>query len=408
MSATGKPLSIYIHIPFCIKKCLYCDFLSAPAPKEEQHRYMRALLREIEEESAVYKDRIIKTVFIGGGTPSVLCGEEILQITDTLRKHYTLDEACEISMEVNPGTVTKEKAAFWKRAGVNRISMGLQSANDKELQALGRIHNSSDFYESYRILVKTGFNNINIDLMSAIPYQTMESYRQTLRAVTELEPAPVHISAYSLIIEEETPFYDNCPELPDEDCEREMYKITDDILSDLGYVRYEISNYAKPGYECKHNQVYWKRGDYAGFGIGSASLVDNVRFHNCRDIKSYMERYEEAEKECEEATKAFRKISGAGVPDEQKSVKEEIQKLTVSEQMEEFMFLGLRMMQGISYREFSDCFGKEVDLVYPGVVDRFTAMGLLERMKEGEDERIALTRKGIDVSNYVMAEFLLS
>lgn len=390
MPANRKPLSIYIHIPFCVRKCLYCDFLSGPADAGMRKRYIDALLTEIEEESDSYVNYEAVTVFIGGGTPSVLEGEEILRIMEVLRDNYAFGSECEISMEVNPGTVTKEKAVLWKKAGINRISIGLQSANDRELQALGRIHNSHDFFETYKILIKSGFSNVNIDLMSAIPYQTLESYRKTLQMVTSLEPSPVHISAYSLIIEEGTPFYEECPALPEEDTEREMYKITDEILSAMGYGRYEISNYAKPGYECRHNKVYWQRGDYVGFGIGSASLIDNVRFHNCRELESYVNHYERC-----------------GVSDKL-SVKEEIQKLTLEEQMEEFMFLGLRMMCGVSRRAFELCFHKKMDEVYPGIVDKYVKLGMLVRICDGDDERIALTEQGVDVSNMIMAEFLLS
>lgn len=369
---------------------MYCDFLSGPADAGTRKQYVEALLKEIKEESHSYVNREVITVFIGGGTPSVLAGEEILRIMDALRENYVFGSGCEISMEVNPGTVTEEKAVLWKRAGINRISIGLQSADDRELQALGRIHNSHDFLETYEMLIKSGFSNINVDLMSAIPYQTLESYRQTLQKVTSLEPPPVHISAYSLIIEEGTPFYEECRGLPEEDIEREMYKITDDILSALGYGRYEISNYAKSGYECRHNKVYWQRGDYVGFGIGSASLIDNVRFHNCRDIVSYVNFYN------------GRELT------ERTSVKEDIQKLTIEEQMEEFMFLGLRMMQGVSVQAFEAWFGKHMDEVYPGIIDRFIDLGMLVRGYDGEEERIALTKQGIDVSNVVMAEFLLS
>ena len=388
-----KTLSIYIHIPFCVKKCLYCDFLSASAGEEEQQRYLSALLKEISEECMSYVNCQVSTVFIGGGTPSVLPGEAIIQIMQTLRESYEFREDCEISMEVNPGTVTKEKAMLWKKAGINRISIGLQSAVDAELQALGRIHNISDFMSTYELIVKTGFNNINVDLMSAIPFQTIESYRETLKLVTGLKPCPNHISAYSLIIEEGTPFYEAQEKLvlPDEDTEREMYKITDEFLSGCGYDRYEISNYARPGYECRHNQVYWRRGDYVGFGLGSASMVNNVRFHNCSDIESYVNHYESGDTHCHAA-----------------SVKEDVHKLTVEEQMEEFMFLGLRMMEGVSDRRFVESFGRTIDEVYPGVVDKFVNMGLLFREKFGEDERIALTGEGIHVSNRIMAEFLLS
>lgn len=400
MSDAKKPLSVYIHIPFCVRKCLYCDFLSAPAKEEEQRKYVQALLLEIKEESGSYANYTVKTVFIGGGTTSVLPGEEIGRILDTLRENYDLSSDCEISMEVNPGTVTEENAVIWKRAGINRISIGLQSAIDEELQALGRIHNSSDFFETYNLLIKTGFNNLNIDLMSAIPQQTLESYQKTLKLVTDLKPQPVHISAYSLIIEEGTPFYETEPEVPDEDCEREMYRITDDILSGLGYERYEISNYAKPGYECRHNQVYWRRGDYVGFGLGSASLVANVRFHNCRDMESYVNHY--SGQPVEKEAKAMDRR------EESCSVKEEMQQLSVEEQMEEFMFLGLRMMKGVSLSQFERCFGKTIEQVYPGIADRFVGMGLLHRREVDGEEWIALTKEGIDVSNRIMAEFLLS
>lgn len=379
-----KELSIYIHIPFCIRKCLYCDFLSAASDEKEMEQYVKALCWEIAQESKSYVNYNVPTIFIGGGTPSILPGEWIEQILRTVHEHYRIEQNCEISMEANPGTITREKLECWHRAGVNRLSIGLQSAIDHELITLGRIHSSRDFFQSYEMAVKSGFNNINVDLMSAIPGQSLESYQETLRRITALNPPPAHISAYSLIIEEGTPFYENTPELPDEDCEREMYKITNDILSAQGYVQYEISNYAKPGYQCRHNQVYWRRGNYVGFGIGAASMVDNVRFNNTRDMKSYLNR--------------------CG------TVKENIQKLSVQEQMEEFMFLGLRMMNGVSEEEFLKTFGSTIEQIYPGIVEDFCQKGLLKRdIEQGTGEhRIFLTRYGIDVSNIVMAEFLLT
>lgn len=309
--------------------------------------------------------------------------DQTMGIMNALYENYQLEEDCEISMEVNPGTCSRERADAWKHSGINRISIGLQSVNDEELKALGRIHSADDFYQTYEYLVKTGFNNINIDLMTAIPGQTMESCCRTIQAVTALKPAPVHISAYSLIIEEGTPFFENTPVLPDEDTEREMYKITNDMLFESGYDRYEISNYAKSGFKCRHNQVYWQRGNYAGFGIGAASLVENVRFSNGRDLKRYLE---------------------------EGPVKENRQELSRQEQMEEFMFLGLRMTRGIKEREFQKLFGRTVDQIYPGIVDKYVKNGLLQRTfdkSEGE-ERIALTDRGIDVSNVVMADFLLT
>ncbi|MBD5474202.1 MAG: oxygen-independent coproporphyrinogen III oxidase [Lachnospiraceae bacterium] len=383
MNLAEKELSIYVHIPFCVQKCLYCDFLSAPASKEVRRHYVDRLIREIKGESESYVNYKVKTIFLGGGTPSLLEPAQIAGIMNSIHENYSLEKDCEITIEVNPGTCSKERADAWRNAGINRVSIGLQSLEDMELKALGRIHSADEFYETYEEVVKTGFNNINIDLMTAIPGQTMESCCKTLRAVTTLNPAPVHISAYSLIIEEETPFFENTPVLPDEDTEREMYKITNDILFKSGYQRYEISNYAKPGFECRHNEVYWQRGNYAGFGIGAASLVENVRFTNGRDLKRYLE-------------------NGP--------VKENRQELSQEEQMEEFMFLGLRMMQGVSEKKFQRLFGRTIDQVYPGIVDKHIKNGLLQRffyLLERE-ERIMLTDRGIDVSNVVMADFLLT
>ena len=384
-----KKLAIYIHIPFCVRKCLYCDFLSAPASDETKEQYVQALCREIREERKSYVNYKIETIFLGGGTPSLLSGEQLDRILGTVFDAYQVADDCEISMEVNPGTVTKEKLKAYKRAGVNRLSIGMQSAVEEELQSLGRIHSSEDAFDTYDLAVKTGFNNINIDLMSAIPGQTKESWKESLKRILDLEPAPAHVSAYSLIIEEGTPFFENTPTLPDEDTEREMYKITNDILSEAGYLRYEISNYAKPGFACRHNCTYWERGSYAGFGIGAASLVEQVRFSNTRNLKDYLGKY----------------LKNATV-----AIKENRQELSVEEQMEEFMFLGLRMMRGVSAGKFSDLFGKTIEQVYPGIVEKYCRQGLLQKIPEqGSGEvRIALTERGIDVSNVIMADFLLT
>lgn len=384
-----KKLAIYIHIPFCVRKCLYCDFLSAPASDETREQYVQALCREIREERKSYVNYKIETIFLGGGTPSLLSGEQLDRILGTVFDAYQVADDCEISMEVNPGTVTKEKLKAYKRAGVNRLSIGMQSAVEEELQSLGRIHSSEDAFDTYELAIKTGFNNINIDLMSAIPGQTKESWKESLKRILDLEPAPAHVSAYSLIIEEGTSFFENTPALPDEDTEREMYKITNDILSEAGYLRYEISNYAKPGFACRHNCTYWERGSYAGFGIGAASLVEQVRFSNTRNLKDYLGKY----------------LKNATV-----AIKENRQELSVEEQMEEFMFLGLRMMRGVSAGKFSDLFGRTIDQVYPGIVEKYCRQGLLQKIPEqGSGEvRIALTERGIDVSNVIMADFLLT
>lgn len=394
MKTKGKPLSIYLHIPFCARKCLYCDFLSAPADDVTKARYVESLITEIKAEAPKYEAYEVRTVFIGGGTPSILPAEAIAGIMDTLKEQFYFAKEAEITIEVNPGSAEAEKLLAYYRSGINRLSIGLQSSHDRELQQLGRIHTYQDFLRTYQDAVKSGFNNINIDLMSAIPGQTTESYRETLRQILHLSPMPAHISAYSLIIEEGTPFYENTPELPDEDADREMYKITDDMLKESGLERYEISNYARKGYACKHNKVYWRRGDYVGFGIGAASLVDNVRFHNDDDISAYIAGWE-----------AY-KQNILGKPD----ILRDVQPLTIPEQMEEYMFLGLRLTEGISLKEFEDAFGKSIYEVYPDVIDKLVNQGLLIKKigADGQTDRLALSSFGLDVSNVVMAEFLFS
>ena len=386
MMKNDKPenISVYIHIPFCVRKCLYCDFLSGPASEASRKAYINALCEEIRSEAYKYEGFRVVSVFIGGGTPSVIDAEDIRRVLNTLRQSYRMEAECEITIEVNPGTVTEDKLRIYRESGINRLSIGLQSARNSELKALGRIHSYEDFLDTYEKAVKIGFSNINVDLMSAIPEQTLSSYRETLNRVLQLTPQPVHISAYSLIVEEGTPFYENTPKLPDEDTEREMYKITREILEKAGFHRYEISNYAKTGYECFHNKVYWTRGNYVGFGIGSASLVKNRRFHNITELESYVNHTKEY------AT--------------------DIQSLTIEEQMEEFMFLGLRMMKGVSEQEFYGNYHQRFEQVFPGVIAKYVELGLLAtEVIDGTDFlQVKLTLQGIDVSNTVMADFLLT
>lgn len=450
-------LSLYLHIPFCVRKCLYCDFLSGPQSADVQEQYVEALCREIQETSPEYREFQVVSVFIGGGTPSVLQPEQTVRIMETVKHCFVLTDTCEISMEMNPGTVTPEKMRAYYACGINRISIGLQSANDKELKALGRIHTYADFLKAYEMAVEAGFTNINVDLMSAIPEQTMDSYQETLQKVLALQPQPAHISAYSLIVEEGTPFYEQELNLPDEDTERRMYEITDDILRKAGYHRYEISNYAKEGKECFHNKVYWQRGNYLGLGIGSASLIRNVRFHNVRDILSYVNlmwggneqssvRKGNIEKDCVEESNTGKSNTGKNniekndmesgnaacsdknINERLKKIREEVQELPVEEQMEEFMFLGLRMMEGVSERKFYENFGRRFEEVFPGVIEKHEKLGLLEVTGEEEGKmreesgsmekcqenqqgkpfvRLRLTSHGIDVSNQVFVDFML-
>lgn len=393
-----EELSLYIHIPFCVRKCGYCDFLSAPADEKARDRYVQALLMEIERyQGTETADRKIKTLYIGGGTPSILSVDQLDCIMQKIKYTFNFCDDIEASMEMNPGTASKEKCRALYQMGINRLSIGLQSTNDMELKTLGRIHSYEDFINTYTWCREAGFQNINVDLMAALPYQIVESYTTGLRKIIRL--APEHISAYSLILEEGTPFYQKynsgCYPLPDEEQERLMYRETEQILAQAGYERYEISNYAKKGYACRHNLVYWQGGDYLGLGLGSSSYMDGVRFHNTTDFNTYVNQ-------------------GAYVEDREE--------LSVQAKMEEFMFLGLRVMAGVSGTEFEKRFGKTMEDVYGDVLRKHEEEGLLQidRKEDRKEaaaaepakgktniEKVMLTTKGVDVSNYVFADFLL-
>ena len=382
-----KELELYLHIPFCVKKCNYCDFLSAPAEEETRAAYVDALLEEIRgfDEPEDYE---VVTVFFGGGTPSILPGQEIFRIMEALREKFSFRKGAEITLEANPGTVDKEKLVCYKKAGINRLSFGLQSADAEELKKLGRIHTWEKFQESFQLAREAGFSNINVDLMSALPGQTKESWEKTLRQVLALQPE--HISAYSLIIEEGTLFYQlyekdverrdagEEPELlPSEEEERAMYEATGRILKEQGYLHYEISNYAKPGRECRHNLGYWQRRDYLGFGLGAATLLNPVRYKNTEDLEAYL---------------------GGDFS------KKEFFVLTKDNQIEETMFLGLRVLEGVSKEKFREQFSCELRVVYRKELEKLEQEGLLEE----EGDFVRLTSRGIDLSNPVLAEFLLS
>ena len=379
----NKPLELYFHIPFCVRKCLYCDFLSAAHDNDVQDAYMEALLTEVVGRAKECAEYEVQTIFIGGGTPSVVDTVWIEKLLAAVREHYCMAEDAEISMEVNPGTVDLDKLLHYRNAGVNRLSIGLQSVSDEELKVLGRIHTFSQFLDAYAWAAEAGFDNCNVDIMAALPGQTMESYRETLKKVLSLNPPPKHISAYSLIVEEGTPFAELNEQkklcLPEEETEREMYWDTHKRLLEAGYEHYEISNYAMPGYACRHNIGYWKRRDYLGFGIGAASLLENRRFSN----ESNLEKYTEEPLNC----------------------RQEAVSLTVKEQMEEFMFLGLRMRSGICVKEFEEEFGESLREIYGFVIDKNIRDGLLHMSEDSA--YLALTDRGIDISNYVLAQFLL-
>lgn len=415
-----RELELYIHIPFCARKCAYCDFLSFAAPERVYRDYMDKLLEEICGQGPNFQEYRVSTIFVGGGTPSILPADLIMELFATLSENFDISPDAEITMEANPGTLTMEKLEVYRQSGINRLSIGLQSADDKELKYLGRIHSYDSFLKSFQRARQAGFKNINVDLMSALPGQDVHSWKNTLKKVMMLKPE--HISAYSLIIEEGTPFYERfgepqgkqssvvceesdadrggalpapktaaeiaaraavmtLPDLPDEDTDREMYHLTKEMMAAHGYDRYEISNYAKKGYECRHNIGYWTGVEYLGLGLGASSYTYGYRYHNTENLQEYLSLnlYE----------------GGAAARD--------IEELSLEDKMEEFMFVGLRMMKGVSGSEFLERFGQNMWNVYGDALKKLEQQGLIEV----DAPMVRLTELGIDVSNVVLSEFLL-
>ena len=379
-----KRLGIYVHIPFCAKKCNYCDFYSLASGEDEKKAYVEALKREIREVSKNVNDEYrVYTIYFGGGTPSIIKAEYIKEILDEIRSGFKLyedDFFPEITIECNPKTVDMEKLSIYREADINRISLGLQSTDNDELKLLGRIHTYEDFLESYEMVRKSGFKNVNIDLMSAIPNQKIKTYEKSLNEIIRLNPE--HISSYSLIIEEGTPFFkkysENAPlfkDLPSEDEDRKMYTLTSEKLGKAGYERYEISNYAKKGFYSRHNTSYWDRVPYLGFGVGASSFFEDERYKNKANLKEYIEK--------------------AGKED----IREEITKLSLNDAMSEFMFLGLRKTAGVSKNEFKKNFTFSVEKIFGKIIEKHVKNKLL--LDDGEFLR--LTDRGLDISNYVIS-----
>lgn len=373
-----EEISLYIHIPFCKQKCLYCDFPSYGGKDNLIEDYVDALCKELKEKGRGYK---IRSIFIGGGTPSHLPEiqlEKLLKVIKTLDFH----ENIEYSVECNPGSITKEKLNIMKDNYVNRISMGLQSTDNSLLKGIGRIHSFEVFKENYNLAREVGFKNINIDLMFALPNQSLKQWKKTLNDIVDLKPE--HISAYSLIVEEGTPFYSlyekKLLNLPTEDEEREMSEMTLEILKRNGYQQYEISNYALKEKECYHNKIYWKCKNYLGVGVSASSYINGIRLKNIDSIEDYIQNVKKGEGVIEE------KIVNS-----------------IEDNMEEFMFMGLRMIKGVSEKDFLKRFNKSIDEVYGRIIEKNIKIGLIKR----ENERIFLTAKGIEVSNAVMSEFIL-
>ncbi len=371
---------LYIHIPFCVKKCLYCDFLSFPADEKTKEKYIEALCDELLYIGSERCDKPLRSVFIGGGTPSVLPAEHMVRVMNVVKERFTLEDDAEITIECNPGTLDEEKLTAYRACGINRLSIGLQSSHESELKSLGRIHNYEDFVRSIRMAEKAGFDNINVDLMSGLPGQSESSFEETLRKVCTLSESIKHISAYSLIIEEETPFGQMFDEgkldLPDEDADREMYHMTSRILKEYGFERYEISNYARKGYECIHNIGYWTGVEYFAAGLDAASYYGHCRYTDTSDMEEYLKD----------------PLAGPAL----------IEKLDQQGLMSEYMILGLRLISGVSVSEFEKRFKTGIFDVYGREIDRFISDGLLEHC----EDRIKLSEKGLDLANFVMRAFI--
>ena len=394
-----KRLSLYIHIPFCVQKCRYCDFYSAAATAQEKLQYTELLCREIRSWGRMLREQYsVYTIFMGGGTPTCLPPDCLEKIGEEVRESFDCDALTEFTTEANPGTVTPEHLAVWQQMGINRVSLGLQSAQNRELQMLGRIHSYEEFLDTYQMIRQSGMDQINIDVMAAIPEQTLESYQDTLEKIVSLNPE--HISSYSLIVEPETVFWDweknGTLKRVDEDTDRQMYEWTGKYLQQMGYHRYEISNYCRSGMECKHNCVYWTGGEYLGLGVNASSYLNGYRFRvpvSQKSYRSYVDRI------CQ--------LAGNESADLQNAIQEmdELEIIDQKEQMEEFMFLGLRMMAGVSEEEFFRRFGSSMMDVYGDVIKKYQKMDLICRKDTGQ---VTLTEKGIDVSNSILADFLLS
>ena len=395
-----KFLSLYIHIPFCAVKCKYCDFLSYDGESYgTMLRYVDCLCQEIKLYAPIADEYIVRSIFIGGGTPSLLDESLIVNIMAFIKKTFTLEKNVEVTIEANPGTLRHQKLNGYKQAGINRISIGLQSADDSMLKRLGRLHNYDQFVASYKAARRAGFDNINIDVMSGLPGQSIHSYVETLSKV--IEYGPEHISAYSLSIEEGTPFANDpsvLDSLPPEMIERRMYEITKKLLSVNGYDRYEISNYAKPGYECRHNMVYWTGGEYVGFGLGASSYFQGKRFSNLRDIFKYLNLMEDLSDRFVETDNLETLYN-----ETTRILRENVTPIYIDSRMEEFMFLGLRMMCGVSREDFAERFKKDIYEVYAPVLNKYIDEGYMAT----DGDRIYLTDMGIDVSNVILADFLL-
>ena len=377
-------LGLYIHIPFCAKKCYYCDFISYAQKQDKIEEYCDSLIKEIEQESKnINKEDVVTTIYIGGGTPSFVDAKYITKIVETIKNNYMVEENAEITIEVNPGTVDESKLNEYKKCGINRLSIGLQSTKSELLKEIGRIHTYEEFLNCYNSARNVGFNNVNIDLMLGLPNQTMQDMEESLKKVISLSPE--HISLYSLIVEENTPIEKMLQEgvlkLPPEELEREMYWKTKEILEKNNYKHYEISNFAKEGYESKHNSNCWKQKEYLGFGVAAHSYYESKRYCNTNSIEEYCENIED---------------------NNFKNNRTIFEEQSQDEKQKEFMMLGLSMLEGVDIQEFKKKFVNNPIYIFHGELEKLINEDLLEI----DLNKIRLTNNGLDFANLVWEEFV--
>jgi len=377
-----EAISLYIHIPLCVKKCAYCDFASFAGRMAHRDRYVQAVCREIRAQAAFFGKRTLRSVFFGGGTPTLLSGAQVQEIMDTVRACFLLLPDAEISMEGNPGTLTEENLNAYRAAGVNRLSLGVQSMDDTLLAAIGRIHTARQAEQAVSMAREAGFENLNLDLMYGLPGQSAAQWRETLQRAIVLSPE--HLSCYSLILEEGTPLYDavqagTCAALPDDNIIEEMDTITETLTRENGYTHYEVSNYARPGKACRHNVVYWECEPYLGVGLGAHSDMDGRRFYNPEDWEAYLEMAESGD--------TARRAEGENRREDR---------------MFERMMMGLRQVRGVDAARFEEDFGLRPETVWPDTISRMTEKGLMAE----SGSRLHLTARGMQVMNGVLVELM--
>ena len=372
-------IGVYIHIPFCKRKCYYCDFVSYPEKYELQEKYIDKVIQEIEENKKILQDNNVTTIYIGGGTPSSIKPELIKRILNEIYNYTEINNIKEITIEVNPGTATKNNLQLYKNCGINRISIGLQSTNNDILNKIGRIHNFNQFLDTYKWTREAGFKNINVDLMIGIPNQTLDDVKTSLEKVVSLKPE--HISVYSLIVEDETPMKKLIEsgklKLPDEEDERNQYKYTKNFLELNGYKHYEISNFAKPGFESKHNLNCWEQKQYIGLGVAAHSYINGVRYSNTISLEEYLNK-------------------------DSKDIKEIHETQTIDDMKKEYMLLGLRKIDGVQISKFEEKFGENPIYLFKNELKKLIQEGLLII----DLDNIKLTEKGLDLANIVWEEFV--